>query len=507
MDSEASRAETAVGAEADLPPEALVDHDLVLVGGRVIDPESGLDAIRNVGVLGGRIAAVTVAPLRGRRIHDVAGMVVTAGWIDMHSHAQSVAGSRLQAHDGVTTALDLEGGLPDVAGHYAAAAAEGRATNYGFSTSWQQARMVEVGRLPSGRLVDVLGHFGDPAWKQPANRRQLDRMVERFRTDIDNGAIGIGVLIGYAPEVDPAEYRMVSRVAESTGTATFTHARDLVEDRPNAVVDGAEEIVATAQETGARSHYCHINSTSLWHIDRVHRLIDSSPAAVSTEAYPYGAAATAISADFLSPDRLHEHRLTPQKLTYTRTGLPVRDVQELAHLQATDPGAVAIVHYLDENQPEDRVHLDRALSFPGAVVGSDAMPLTWAENESDPYAWPPPSSTVAHPRGAGTFSRVFRRYVRELRSMTLHEAIIRCSLQPARLLEDFVPAMARKGRVQVGCDADLVGVRPRSRRRPGHLQPRNVDLDRLRVRHRRRFRGRSVRRAGTGRAVRLGDSK
>src|SRR5207249_10083100 len=83
-------------------------YDLVLMGGRVLDPETGLDAKRNVGIRDGRIAAVTVEPLAGRETPAVAGLVVAPGVIDLHAHGQDSEGYRYHAHDGVTTALELE---------------------------------------------------------------------------------------------------------------------------------------------------------------------------------------------------------------------------------------------------------------------------------------------------------------------------------------------------------------------------------------------------------------
>ncbi len=430
-------------------------HDLVIKDGRVIDPETGLDGIRNIGITKGSIVAVTQDDLQGAVTIDASGLVVAPGWIDLHSHAQSVAGGRLQARDGVTTALDLEGGFLGVAAHYERAATEGRAINYGFSTSWQAARMVDVGGLATGDLVDAMAYFGNPAWKVSASKRQITAMVARLGQDIDDGAIGLGLLMGYAPRVEPSEYLTMAQLAADTDTGTFTHARDLVEDVPDTVIDGAEEIVNAAQETGARSHYCHVNSTSAWHVDRVHDLVQRAQTEITTEAYPYGAASTSITADFLSPDRLHERGLTPQSIVYTPTGQRVADDAMLAELQRRDPGAIAIVHFLNESDPLEQSILDRALLFPGTVVGSDAMPLIWPQERHDPYAWPP-ADVTHHPRGAGSFSRFLRRYVRELGAISLSEAVSRCALGPARVLESYVPAMRRKGRVQPGCDADLV---------------------------------------------------
>ena len=61
--------------------------DLVIRGGRVIDPQSGLDGVRNVGIRGNRIAAVTEAPLDGASVIDARGLVVAPGFIDLHNHA------------------------------------------------------------------------------------------------------------------------------------------------------------------------------------------------------------------------------------------------------------------------------------------------------------------------------------------------------------------------------------------------------------------------------------
>ncbi len=98
----------------------------------------------------------------------------------------------------------------------------------------------------------------------------------------------------------------------------------------------------------------------------------------------------------------------------------------------------------------------RSLTFPGAVVASDAMPLTWTGPAPDPLTWPLPETAITHPRTAGTFSRTLRLLTRDGRPLSLAEALSKCSLQPARLLQDRVPAMRRKGRLQAGSDADIV---------------------------------------------------
>ena len=120
------------------------DWDVVLRGGRVIDPESGLDEVRDVAVRGSTVEEIGSGLPPGRAELDVAGLVVTAGFVDVHSHVNDIAGLRLQAMDGVTTALELEAGVTPVAAAYRNAAAEGRPVNYGFAASWALARMEAV---------------------------------------------------------------------------------------------------------------------------------------------------------------------------------------------------------------------------------------------------------------------------------------------------------------------------------------------------------------------------
>jgi len=435
--------------------------DLVLHGGRVIDPASGLDAVRDVAIADGRIADVgtglTARASRGDI--DVDGQVVTAGFIDLHSHVSDLGGLRLQALDGVTTALELEAGVTPVAQAYDRAAQQGRPINYGFAASWALARMEAVAGLPpDASLGAFMARISDPAWQRPAEPGQVSALLDRLAADLAEGALGIGVLLGYAPAASPAEYLRVAGLAATAGVPTFTHARDLIEMVPTTLADGAEEIVRAAAETGAHMHYCHVNSTSQRHIDRVLGLVTRAQAAgsrVTTEAYPYGSGMTGIGAAFLAPERLGERDLSPSSLTYAPTGERVASATRLRELRQADPGGLVIIDLLREDDPADRALLIRSLTFPGAVVASDAMPLTWTAPPADPLAWPLPPTAITHPRTAGTFSRALRLLAKE-GPLSLSQVLAKCSLEPARLLQDRVPALRRKGRVQAGADADLV---------------------------------------------------
>jgi N-acyl-D-aspartate/D-glutamate deacylase len=443
------------------------EWDIVLRGGRVIDPESGLDAVADVAIDGDRVAEIGTGLGPARAEADVAGLVVTAGFVDLHSHVNTIAGLRLQALDGVTTALELEAGVSPVDAAYRAAAADGRPVNYGFAASWALARMEAVAGLrPDGRLGTLLGNIAASEWQREAAPAEVTAMLGRLSGDLAAGALGIGVLMGYAPAASPGEYLQVAGLAAAAGVPTFTHARDMIELVPDTLIDGAEEIVRAAGETGAHMHYCHVNSTSQRHIDRVLGVVaraQAEGARITTEAYPYGSGMTGIGAAFLAPERLGERGLAPSSLTFAQTGERIATEARLRELRQADPGGLVIIELLDENDPADRALLMRSLTFPGAIVASDAMPLTWTGPEPDPLAWPLPGTAVTHPRAAGTFSRALRLLTRDAEGLTgdgrplsLADALGKCSLLPARVLEDRVPAMRRKGRLQPGCDADIV---------------------------------------------------
>ena len=435
-----------------------VPHAMVLAGGRVVDPETGSDRICDVGIDGGSVTAIGNG-LHGVTILDVGGLVVAPGFLDLHSHAQTLPGRRLQACDGVTTALDLEAGRAPVEIAYAREARRGSPINYGFSASWAAARMHVVADAPlDGSAAAVFGGLAGTEWQHAATATQVTRILDQIWSDLAAGAIGVGVLIGYTPGVDPAEYLAVAELAATAGVPTFTHSRDIVELAPETSIDGAEEVVRAAGATGAHMHYCHINSTSGRHIDRVLALVgrcQEEGARVTTEAYPYGSGSTVIGAAFFAPERLHERFRGTTSITYLRTGERISDEARLRELRATDPGGLVVAEFLDESEPGDAALLRRSLAFADAIVASDGMPPMWTDTaHMDLTAWPLPPEAVTHPRTAGTFGRALRLWRQE--GEPLIEAVRRATLLPAEVLQSAVPAMRRKGRVQTGADADLV---------------------------------------------------
>jgi N-acyl-D-aspartate/D-glutamate deacylase len=435
--------------------------DLILRGGRVIDPGGGTDEVRDLHVSGGQVVAQASADAE---VLDVSGQVVGPGFVDLHSHVHSVAGQRLQAFDGVTTTLDLESGLMPLERAYREAGDQGRPLHYGFSASWGGARAtVLAGIEQDASIMSALDVLGDPRWQASSTPGQLDKWLELLRREIADGALGIGVLMGYAPRTDPAEYLAVARLAAEAGVPTYTHIRELVEADPTIPIDGADELVRAAAETGAAMHHCHVNSTSRRHVDRVLASFTRAREAgspVTVEAYPYGAGSTAVGAYFLDPDRLGAMGLRASSLVLLPSGERISDVARLKEVRATAPGTACIVEFLDEDVAEDRALLQQALAYPDAIVASDAMPVLWQDGSIDSREWPLPPGGSTHPRTAGTFTRSLRLMVRESGTWSWLEAFRRCSYLPARVLDGVAPAAAAKGHLQPGADADVVVLDP-----------------------------------------------
>lgn len=434
-------------------------------GGRVIDPGTGFDGIADVLIDKGRVVEVGENPsAEDAKVVDVTGKIVGPGFVDLHSHVNSIAGQRLQAMDGVTTALELEAGLLPVDRAYAKAAQEGRPINFGFSASWGMARAeVLSGRDFDADFSSSLSMLADPAWQEDSTPNQLAAWLHRLETELADGALGIGILQGYAPRSDPKEYLAVNELAARAGTPTFTHVREISEADPTTPVDGTEEAAQAAMEFGGQVHHCHVNSTSRRHIERVLGTIDKAQAhgaGITVETYPYGAGSTGIGAAFLAPERLPVWGITPQNLLLVATGERIRDAAHLAHVRETDPGATCIVEYLSEDDPRDRQLLEQTLAFPDSIVASDAFHVTWPDGTTESREWPLPPGGSTHPRTAGTFTRSIRQMVRERGYWTWLEAFRRCSWLPARVMDSTTPAFNAKGHLGAGADADVVVIDP-----------------------------------------------
>ena len=233
----------------------------MLIGGRVIDPESGLDAIRNVGIAQGSIAAISTEPMQGSTTIDASGLIVSPGFINVHSHSWTPLGQEFELRDGVTTALELEAGAYPVTkfGTYAPIAIADKARiNFGASVghAWIRSAILEGDKALSGADEMVSraiaeGGAGDmerPAFRAPLSPQQREELREHLETGLDEGGLGIGMLLDYMSEVvDDAEMRAVFELAADRKAPIIVHIRRGIAGNPT----GLLEIIRYAKESDA----------------------------------------------------------------------------------------------------------------------------------------------------------------------------------------------------------------------------------------------------------------
>jgi N-acyl-D-aspartate/D-glutamate deacylase len=397
--------------------EAPAPYDLVIANGRVMDPESGLDGVRHVGIRGGKIEAVSEAPLEGARVIDATGLVVAPGFVDIHEHGAEEAYYGLMARDGVTSAFELEAGTADVPGWYAAREG-GQIINYGVSVGHIPARMKVLGDPSTGILPVGVGGTGS------ATEEQIARMEEILREGLRQGAIAVGAGSAYTPGADMAEIERMFRIAGEVHASVHIHIRG--------GIAGLDSTIAAAKRASSPLHIVHLNSSAGDGTDaflaRIQAARDSGQD-VTTEAYPYEAGMTSIqSAPYddwasWSDDRFGNYQLvsTGERLTRETFG------------RARQEGGMIISHGRSEAQTR------ASMVSPLVMIASDGFMVDGR----------------GHPRTSGTFSKVLRKYVREEGVVGLMDALRRMTVEPARRLEARVPAMASKGRLEVGADADV----------------------------------------------------
>jgi N-acyl-D-aspartate/D-glutamate deacylase len=402
--------------------------DLVLEGGRVMDPETGVDAVRNVGMRDGRIVRISSQALSGRRVVHAAGLVVAPGFIDLHQHAQDFASQRVKALDGVTTALELEIGAPDVAQFLKGK--EGHSLiHYGSSASHVAARALVFGApLPAGEILPKSG----PATDQPATPEQIEAIRNRLREELEAGGLAVGMGIQYTPGATRLEVIDMFRLAAERGLPVYTHMRSAGRVEPGSAIEATSEVIGAAAITGASLHIVHINSTCARDAMECLAMVEGARARgldVTTEAYPYTAGMTSINSAVFNPGWLVKFGISYGDLVLPDTGehLTRERFEELHNSSKTQ-----LVLVFSNTQEM----VDKVIPHPLVMIASDGL--------------------EGHPRNAGTYSRVLAQYVREKATITLMDALRKMSLMPAEMLERSTPTARQKGRLQEGADADIV---------------------------------------------------
>jgi N-acyl-D-aspartate/D-glutamate deacylase len=404
-----------------------VAYDLVIHGGRVIDPETGLDAIRDIGITGNTIAAVSSEELHGKRILDATGLIVSPGFIDLHQHGQEPEDYRLKAFDGVTSALEMEIGARDVP-TYLSERAGGTLINYGATANYDSARATAFHTpVPNG---EILPHAG-PGTNNPATPEQIQQIESILREQIQAGALGIGMGIQYVPGANRAEVIQIFQLAASYHLPVYTHIRSAGAADPGSI-EAVSEVIAAAAVTGAPLHIVHINSSCLKLASLCLQMVAGARARgldVTTEAYPYVAGMTQINSALFNPGWQEKFGISYHDLALPDTG--ERLTRERFEQLHADPKPQGVLLFMN-----DETTVDNDIRNPLVMIASDGE--------------------RGHPREAGTYCRILARYVREQKSLTLSDAVRKMSLMPAQRLVASTPMGARKGRIQPGADADII---------------------------------------------------
>jgi N-acyl-D-aspartate/D-glutamate deacylase len=418
------------------PLPSLPPYDMVILGGRILDPASGRDTVANVGISDGRIATLTTADIEGVNEIEAAGHIIIPGFVDLHSHTPFPFGELLQVKDGVTTALELEAGAWPVNKYGEFIRNQARA-NFGSSVGHFAIRIkvIEDKDQPwivteGSQLVPGL------AFSQIATPDQIEEMRGLIQQGLNNGGLGIGFVLDYmSPAVSDEELRMIFEVASENDTVIWAHIRRGI----NGDIQPLLDLLPLAQELGVKLHICHINANAMGSIGKWLEAIDdanANGADVSTEIFPYTAGSTTIKADVFDRDWQTIFGITYEDVQWAETG--ERFTEESWHrIRKERPDSNLIHHYMKEEW------LVEALKWPKMMVASDAMPSF-------------SSKVKSAPNGAGTFTRIFSKYVRDDRVLELMDAVRRTSFLPAERLAEFALAFSRKGRIEVGADADLL---------------------------------------------------
>lgn len=401
-------------------------YDLVIANGRVMDPESGLDAIRNIGIQGETIAEISEQELSGAEVLDAAGHVVAPGFIDLHQHGHSPENYKAQIHDGITSALELEIGVADIAAWYGER--EGQTpVNFGASISHPYSRnMVMLGSNP--------GLTGD-ALTQPLSAQQLDELKLRIARGLELGAPAVGFGLAYSPGATTEEVVEMFRVAAAHNANCHVHMRS--SEPPG--FGNIEEVLSASKQTGAPLHIVHINSSSAERIPQYLEIVASAQeqgADVTTECYPYNRGSTLIESHLFNDWQTYSDQEFAGYI-WVETGETLTR-ETFGKYREQGGTIISPANYSEEN-------VQTAVASPITMIASDGM---WLDKGR------------AHPRSFGTFSRILGRYVREQKALTLMDALRKMSLAPAQRLERRAPMMKKKGRLSVGADADIVVFNP-----------------------------------------------
>lgn len=302
--------------------------------------------------------------------------------------------------------------------------------NYGFSAGHGEIRYLIKDNDPKRGEHEI------------ATEEELSEILKLVEEDLDNGALGIGLPLDYMSlGVSEAELEGLFTISANRDVPLFIHIR-----MPDDGTDpsGFQELIDMTRKTGGSMHMVHAASTGLGRVPLFMKMMDDAQAEgldITTEVYPYTAGSTGINSGIFDHDWQTKFGVSYDAIEWPPTGERFTGKEMWDEYRAKYPDGVIIIHVMEEK------NVEAAMAHKGVMIASDGMPLSSLTQR-------------AHPRGMGSFARVLGEYSRNRGVLTLPDAIAKMTYLPAKRLQDFTPAMVRKGRVSVGADADITIFNP-----------------------------------------------
>ncbi|HEX6339088.1 MAG TPA: D-aminoacylase [Jiangellaceae bacterium] len=474
--------------------------DLVLRGGMVVDGTGAAARRADVAVSDGHITEVGAAVAGGGTEIDVSGLVVSPGFIDLHSHADfTVFGAPeavTQVTQGVTTLVTGNCGFspfPITPEHRDELLSHRLLTGDGAWDWWSAGEYAEaVDALPLGvNLALQVGHgalriAAMGSADRPPTEAELDRMLALVRDAARAGVVGFSTGLIYAPGTFATTDELVAIATEAAGAGLLysTHLRN----EGTKLAEAVKEALNISRRSGIRLEISHLKAAgkAAWGtVVQALELIEDARRTgldVGADQYPYTASSTTMTAslpawamdggapallarlaDPVETERIvaeldaeFQHTYWPDRtvIAHTPPGpydtYVGRTVMDVATERGFGPGR-ALVEILRAQQAQvsvvhhsmDEADVRQVMSRPYVAVASDGWVLEC------------PGEGRPHPRSFGTFARMLGHYRRDEGLVDLPEAVRRMTSLPASRL-----GWSERGVVRAGAVADLVALDP-----------------------------------------------
>ena len=460
------------------------DFDVLVKGGTVYDGTLGDPYVADVGIRNDRITAIGNLSGTARKILDAKGLIVTPGFIDVHTHADLsfvFAGEKVSLastvpewkenhnwlHQGVTTVVTGNCG-----------------SGYADTSNW----LGILDRLGFGNNVYHLAPYGaireelfGKDLTQALTKAQIDAMKDRLAEEMKKGAIGLSVGLEYSPDylATTEELIELARVVKRYGGIYVSHIRDqtgtVYPGGKVGVLEAIKEAIEIGRQAAVPVHISHIQENAP-HSVNASQMIELIELArkegidVTTDQHPYDVGlspmtyrlpkkyvvSNQIRDEFKTPEGRKELKkaveqvfniLSPDKIvigSLTSKELDGKSIKEIADAQGKEPSTCFVDIATADGPPTFAYFYEIS-----DQINIDIMPHDYVFTGSDAFL--DLGFFKAHPRFYGTFPRKIRNYALDGKIMTLNAAIMSMTSLPAQKFR-----MKDRGNIRVGNFADIV---------------------------------------------------